>query len=285
MNDQPEKAWQPLTFGGVARYGHDWVGRLFFACLVLSILDAAVVVWTASRTWAPAIEQAIANLPAGAEIRGGKLTAPQAVRLAENPFLSFRLDPRGEGAPASLGDLSVVLAPNEIRIRSLFGADAFPYRPEWTVQLSRAEMEPKWAAWKPALLAYLFLGTIIALFANWISLATVYALFVKIFAAAKNRSLTVWGAWKASVAALMPGAILLAIAIALYGMGQIRLVELIATWAAHFVVGWIFMIGAVFKLPPLQKTPANPFAHLDEKEKEEAPPAEKNPFRRPSKKK
>ena len=123
---EPVKAWQPLTFGGVARYGHDWVGKLFFACLIVSILTASVVVWTAARAWLPVIEESITRLPQGAEIRGGKLTAPQPVQLAENLFLALRLDPIGESTPPSLADIYVILRPREIQFRSLFGMTKLP---------------------------------------------------------------------------------------------------------------------------------------------------------------
>jgi hypothetical protein len=299
MNEEPVKAWQPLTFGGVARYGQDWVGRVFFAAIVVAILSASTVVWTASRAWFPVIGEAIAKLPAGAEIRGGKLTAPQAIGLAENLFLSFRLDPQGEGAPASLADIQVVLAPNEVRFRSLFGAARLPYQPEWTIPLNRNELEPKWEAWRPALLAYSFFGVIIELFVSWIALAIIYAIPVRLFAAAVHRRVSLWGAWKLSMAGLLPGAILLTVAIAIYGLGQIRLLELTFTWALHFVAGWIFIIGATFSLP--RKTGAtNPFGNksseseTEEEDEEKNPfksskkghqPAEKNPFKRNSRKK
>src|SRR5687768_8621071 len=104
MKEESVKAWQPLTFGGIARYGQDWVGRLFFACLIVSILTASVVAWTTTRAWFPVFEESITRMPPGTEIRGGKLTAPQTVRLSENLFLSLRLDSTGEPAPVTLSD-------------------------------------------------------------------------------------------------------------------------------------------------------------------------------------
>ncbi|HUS37479.1 MAG TPA: hypothetical protein VM680_19180 [Verrucomicrobiae bacterium] len=276
MKEEPLKAWQPLTFGGVARYGHDWVGKLFFACLVISILTASVVVWTATRTWLPVIEDAITRLPQGAEIRGGKLTAPQPVQLAENPFLALRLDPLGEATPPSLADMYVILAPREIQFRSLFGMAKLPYRPEWTVELSRADWEPRWAAWRPAVLAYLFFGTVVMLFSTWIAFGIAYAIPVRIFAAILKRSVSLWGSWKLSVAGLLPAAILMTIAA--YGLGQIRIPHLIGAWALHFVIGWIFIIAATIRLPE-RRHESNPFDTTPKDETTDDDEAVPNPFK------
>ena len=78
----------------------------------------------------------------------------------------------------------------------------------------------------------------------------------------------------------MPGALFFTIAIALYGLGQLRLIELVAAWGMHFVIGWIFLIGAVFKLPP--RSNKNPFdkSKIEEEEESEKPaPRKKNPFK------
>ena len=99
------------------------------------------------------------------------------------------------------------------------------------------------------------------------------------------------------MAALLPGAILLTVAIGVYGLGQIRIPELIFTFAAHFVVGWIFLIGATYKLP-IKIAGVNPFedraAEMESDEDAEAQnpfqpgkrsgkAPEKNPFKRPKK--
>jgi hypothetical protein len=297
MNEEPVKAWQPLTFGGVARYGHDWLGRLLFAGLVVAILTASTILWAISRVWLPTFEEAIARVPNGVEIRGGKLTAPQPINLAETVFLSFSLDPVGENPPASLSDIQVVLRPTEFRFRSIFGVLPIPYRPEWTIALNASELQPKWEAWRPAVLVYSFFGIILWMFASWISLAILYAIPVRLIALSWRRRVSLWGAWKLSMAALLPGAIFISVAIGIYGLGQIRIPELMFTWAAHFVVGWIFVIGATYKLPP-KISGTNPFgdrvSEVETEYDEESNPfksakkpreqPEKNPFKRGEKK-
>jgi hypothetical protein len=287
MIDSSAKAWQPLTFGGIARYAHDWLGRLLFACLIVSILTASVVVWTTSRAWFPVIEQSIARLPTGAEIRGGRLTAPQPVNLAENLFLALGLDPIGQTTPPSLADVQIFLKPDHIRFRSLFGVALLPYQPQWTVPLTRADWEAKWPAWKPAVIAYLFFGTIAELFASWIALGAVYAIPMRVLAYILRRRITLWGSWKLSVAALLPAAILLTVALAIYGLGQIRLAELALAWGLHFIIGWVFIVGATLRLSYREKTPPNPFSEDAEEidGSDETPPPEKNPFKRSGSKK
>lgn len=288
MKQEPIKAWQPLTFGGVARYGFDWVGKLLFACFIVSLLTASVVFWAVNRAWFPVIEEAIAHLPAGAEIRGGRLTAPGPVRLAENLFLSISLDPVDEAAAPSLADIQVTLKPGHVRFRSLFGVELLPYRPEWTVPLGRSDWEARWPAWKPAFIGYLFLGTIVALFASWISLGILYALPARLMAFILKRSLSLWGAWKLSVAAMIPAAILMSVVLGVYGLGQIRVAELLLAWALHFLVGWIFIVGAVVRLPRFQKAVKNPFINRpseDSESEEQKKLVEKNPFKRATRKK
>src|SRR3954468_19461459 len=101
MSEAPAKAWQPFTFGGVARFGHNWLGRLLLACFIVSIFTAAVVVLMASRAWAPGGDEAIRKIPAAAEIRGGRLTSPQSLRLAENSYLSLWIQGPETIAPVS----------------------------------------------------------------------------------------------------------------------------------------------------------------------------------------
>jgi len=282
MKAEPTRAWQPLTFGGVACYGQDWVGRLFATCFIFSLIVAASVLWTARRTWAPVIDEAIARLPAGAEIRDGHLQAQLPMRLAENRFLSIQLEPRGDIAPRGSSDLQVTLSRSELQFSSLFGRSSIPYQPYWTLVLSRAEMDPWWNAWRPAVLGYLAGGTIVFLFASWIFLGFVNGLMVLVVAHMANRQVSLWSSWKVAVAALMPGALFLSFALVLYSLGSLNLPELIAAFALHFFVGWIFALLAVIWLPKPADNPFEPETSDEALEKnEEEPP---NPFAPKSKK-
>lgn len=275
----PARAWQPLTFGGVARYAHDWLGRLLATLLFFAAFAAGVVVFVANRAWTPVIEAAIEKLPPTAEIRAGRLTAPAPLLLAESPFLSVRLNPENAPSPSSPADLQIELARNDLRLRSIFGAAAIPYQPQWTIGLSANEREPWWGAWKPAALAWLWIGTALYLLISWFFLALIYFIPARIAAFYADKNVTLFGAWKLSMAALMPGAILLSIALLLYGLAQIRLLELLGAFVLHFAIGLIFVTGGAMRLPSVIHNVQNPFE--PEPPAEEAPaPAEekKNPF-------
>jgi hypothetical protein len=284
---QPFRAWQPLTFGGVARYAFDWIGRLFVTALIVSIIVTATVLFTVRRAWVPVLERAIAAAPAGAEIRSGHFTAPETLRIEDSPYLSIRFDPNGNLTARSTSEIEITFEPTQLRLHTLLGSKLFPYPPYWSLELNRAQLEPWWGAWKPAVFAYIAFGSVAQLFASWVALGILYSVPTRIAAAIARRQLTLWGAFKMSVAALMPGAIFLSIVIALYGLGQLRLVELAVSWALHFVFGWLFLVGAFLKLPKVGS--ANPFqpppqAEPENDEEESEPAPAKTLFRRKKKK-
>jgi hypothetical protein len=277
--EHPGRAWQPLTFGGVARYAHEWMGRLIGTALLVAALASAAVVVVCCWTWVPVIDEAVRKLPMTDEIRGGRMSAPGPLLLAESPFLSIRLNPENAVAPNSPADLQVELARNEARFRSMFGASVLIYQPQWTIGLNPIEREPWWGAWKPAALAWLWVGTMVYLLASWVGLALLYFIPARIVGFYADRDLTLIGAWKLCVAALMPGAVFLSIAILLYGKAQIRLLEVIGAFALHFIIGWIFVAGAILRLPPVVPKVQNPFEPEPEEGPDDPPPEEKkNPF-------
>ncbi|MBT3842134.1 MAG: hypothetical protein HOF61_08130, partial [Verrucomicrobia bacterium] len=69
-NDRPKEAWQPLTFGGVARFAVASRWRLLAVELVFAFLVAATVVWFVQQAWLPVIDEAIKQMPPTGEIRG-----------------------------------------------------------------------------------------------------------------------------------------------------------------------------------------------------------------------
>jgi hypothetical protein len=78
-----------------------------------------------------------------------------------------------------------------------------------------------------------------------------------------NRDLNVRQSWKLAGAALMPGALLMIVAILFYGFGVLDLVQLAAAVCAHIVAGWVYLIWGVWMSPKLVRAAAtseNPFA-------------------------
>src|SRR5687767_7745778 len=136
------RAWQPLTFGGVARYGHDWFGRIFVTCLIVALMITAAVEITVQSAWVPVLQKAMAQAPAGAEIRAGKFTSPQMIRVEDSPFLAIRLDPQGNLLARSASEIELTFEPTLLRVRSLFGVAPIQYPPHWTIDLNRNQLEP-----------------------------------------------------------------------------------------------------------------------------------------------
>ena len=67
--------------------------------------------------------------------------------------------------------------------------------------------------------------------------------------------------WKLSGAALLPGALLMAAGVLLYDFGLLDLVQLGFIFAAHFVLGWIYLFLSQLFLPRISGSAAerNPF--------------------------
>jgi hypothetical protein len=67
--------------------------------------------------------------------------------------------------------------------------------------------------------------------------------------------------WKLSGAALLPGALLMGAGIFLYGFGFLKLVSFVFVFAAHFVLGWIYLFVSLLFLPGISepKPKPNPF--------------------------
>ena len=94
-------------------------------------------------------------------------------------------------------------------------------------------------------------------------LATLYCLVARMHAFFKDRQLTVLGSWKLAAAALLPGALLTAAGIVLYGLGLIDLLQFLFLWALHLMVGWVYLFVSPLRLPRASDAaaaPRDPFA-------------------------
>ena len=61
--------------------------------------------------------------------------------------------------------------------------------------------------------------------------------------------------------AMAPGTLLMTFAIFLYGLQAIDLLKLSVFWAAHIVMGWVYIAGGIWATPRLfpRLTEKNPF--------------------------
>jgi hypothetical protein len=261
---EPTFAWEPLTPRGVAAFARATFSRLFVVQFIIALLAAASAVWLLDDAYFPVIDAAIKNLPAAGEIRSGKLDwqgdSPRL--LAEGKFLALNVDPDHSGKIHSTADVQIEFGGDSIRIFSLLpGYWEICYVPDRAAPFNRTELEPLWGAWSAEILFIAFVAVTLVLLANWWLLAMVYFLPVWLLAFYTNRDLNFRASWKLSGAALQPGALLMAAGILLYDSGCLDLVSLGFIFAAHFVLGWIYLFLSQLFLPRISemKTKGNPF--------------------------
>jgi hypothetical protein len=232
---------------------------------LFALLAAMALVWFLRTAWFPTIRQAVAQLPERGELNSGKLNwfenSPQL--LAEGHFLAFVVDTNHTGALRSPAQIQVEFGRDDIFFYSLAGYRAWPYPKEWKIGFNRAGLQPWWGAWEPPMQWLAFAGMLFWCMASWWLLATVYFLPVWFGGFFANRDLNFRRSWKLAGAALMPGALVMIMAIIVYGFGMLDLVQLAAAVGAHLIVSWVYLVWSVWAAPKLLASaapPANPFA-------------------------
>ncbi len=270
-------AWQPLSFRGVAAFSQARLGRLLLAQLVVAVLVAGAVAWFLSRHWFPSVREAIRQLPDTGVIQGGRLSTPRDVTapLVETRYLAIAVDAAESGVASSLADLRLEFHQTNFAVCAFAGCLKRAYRSDVTIQFNRPELESWWGAWQPMLFCFVTLGVVMWLFASWLALATLYFPVAWLLAYFKDRQLSAFGAWKLAAAALLPGALLVALGLVLYGLGVADLLRLLLIWLAHIPVGWVYLACSPFRLPRvIAKSATNPFG--------DPPAPAKNPFTEPN---
>ncbi len=256
-------AWEPVTPRGVTAFAHASASRLLLVQLIIALLAATAVAWFLDEGCFPIISAAIQKLPTDGEIRADKLdwqgNSPQL--LAEGRFLAFDVDLDHSGRINSTADIQIEFGADSIRVFSLLGYTDFYYPPDGEWPFNRTDLEPVWRAWAAEILFLALLATTLVLLASWWLLATIYFLPVWLLGFYANRDLNFRACWKLSGAALLPGALLMAAGILLYGAGRLGLVSLGLILAAHFALGWLYLGLSLFFLKRISETPpkGNPF--------------------------
>ena len=131
----------------------------------------------------------------------------------------------------------------------MLGYTEWSYSPDWIVAFNRTDLEPLWGAWEPEWLAITSLAVFAGLMWLWALLATVYCLPAWLIGLFANRDLNFRASWKLSGAALMPGAMLLTIAIVLYGFGALNLIQFCFLFGAHLALAWLYLFLSQLFLP------------------------------------
>lgn len=258
-------AWQPLTFGGVAGFARAGWGRLLLVQVVVAGSVALSVAWLAASAWSPALAEAIRQLPATGEIRGGVLawSPPSPARLAQDKFLSIVVDLERATPLDRTADVQLEFGRTDVHLHSLLGYWSVRYPRQWRLAFNRPALEPWWGAWQPVLLATMAVGVVLGLICSWALVAVPCSLAVWLLAFFLGRDATGARCWRVAVMAQMPGALWMAVALLLYAEHQIGVVQLCAAWLAHWAIGMVYLVGAVFRLPKLSApSPSfvNPFA-------------------------
>jgi hypothetical protein len=145
----------------------------------------------------------------------------------------------------------------------LAGCWRFSYPKGWTIPLNRLKLDAWWGAWRPVIAVGIGLSVVAGLWLSWTLMAWVYAVVVRLVAFFWHRQLSLSGAWRLAMAALMPGALWMSAAISLYGLRQMDLTGWLFAFGLHFVIGWIYLLGAPLRLPHRHSPgilPVNPFA-------------------------
>jgi len=246
-------SWQPITFGGVASFARGSFGRLFVVQFILALLVAGSVSVFLATAWFPVVEKAIARLPEKGIIRRGQLdwTSPSPCVLAEATFLSIAVDVESSQPTGQSADVQLELHRDGFKIRSLFGYLVCSYPKDWVIALNRAEVEPRWGAWRPFLLVGIGACVAIGVFVIWLMLATVYSFPLRLLTFYSDRDVGWPGCWRLAGAAQLPGALLLSGGILLYGFNRLNLIGLLFAWLLHVVIAWIYVGIAPARLPRL----------------------------------
>lgn len=251
MDAPPRVAWEPVTPQGVAAFASARLRRLLLVQFVVAVVVAAVVVWFLRISWIPTINRAVSQLPATGEIRHGRLnwSADTPATLAASRLLSFSVDLEHSGTVRSLAHVQLEFGRTNLMVNSLLGYLELPYPQGWIIAFNRTELEPSWGAWRPPVLAFVAVGVAVGLFMSWFLLATIYAGPIWLIGFFTNRELTLAGSWKLCAAAVLPGALFMAVAISFYALEALDLVQMGFAWAGHLVLGWAYLAFGLGFLP------------------------------------
>ena len=258
-------AWQPLTPGGVGAFARATYGRILIIQAIFGLIGGASVGWVLDRTWFPVIDKAIAAAPAGSQVQWGRLrwTGDLPRQLAENRFVGVGVDLKHEGLARGPSDIQIELGETSVKVISWLGFVESSYPTGWRVGLSREEAMPWWRARAPWLLALSIMGSAALLIISWHMLGTAYFFPGWLLGFFLNRELSLGGSWRVSMAALMPGGAFFAGAIVLYGLGVVDVPRLGVLCGVHIVIGWVYLVAAVWKTPRQAATvveKGNPFS-------------------------
>ncbi len=254
---------EPFTPRGVAAFARVKSGWLFLAQIIIALIAAISLTCFLNDNCYSVVHAAIQNLPDTGKIFFGRLhwDGDPSKMLAEGQLLAIDVDMNHSGNVHSTADIQVEFGRDSIRIYSILPGFGEIFYPDWPVPFNRKDLEPGWNAWAIDILFITAAVAFIALLICWAILATIYFIPAWVAGFLANRELNLWASWKLSAAAVLPGALMMIAGIWLYNFGQVHLVSFSFIFAAHFVLGWIYLAASFFFLPRISTaTPkGNPF--------------------------
>ena len=229
--------------------------------LLISLGVSALVIFLAATRWTPIIDEAIERLPLDGVIAEGRVQSPMTdpAILAEGSFFAVIYDPAFTEVFGQSADLNLEIGLTEVRIRCHIVYAPIPYQPDWVIPFNLNDLKPRWGAWKPFLLGFLGAGVFVSLWASWFALAILYSIPARMIAFYTRREAPGLTSWRLSLAALMPGAVLVGTVILVYTSHHIPLILVLVLWALHLPLGWFYLSMSPISLPLRGEKP-EPFA-------------------------
>jgi hypothetical protein len=258
---EPRIAWQPFTFGGVAAFAKGSWARLFVAQIVVAGLCGASAVWIIGKCYSPVISQVVRKLPEGACVTNGQLTGFPDTQITETKFLSIAIASDDTVNIDQGADVQIALRKGRVEMSSLLssvvGSLEFDYGNGANLDLARSSLEPVWEAWRPVILAGAGIAIVILLPLLWAATGVIYAPGAKFVAWFCNRPLSWPEAWRLAAASLLPGAVLLAFGLLLYGLQLVDIFGLAYFGIVHLLAGWVYVGVSPIFLHRENTTPSN----------------------------
>lgn len=271
--------WQPLTPGGVAAFAEASVRALAVYAAIVQACCIGAILWFAFTIYVPAIETSLERLPEEGTLTEGRLiwNGPPKQSLYRTSFVEVTVNHTGRSLGDQEADVGIEITPRSLEFSSILGVLSIPYEKHWDVAANRPGLQAWWGAWRFPLVAGLIAGLVVFLSVSWIALATIY--FIPLFLVGRifDRRISFGGAWKLSLAALFPGALLVALSTVLYGTHVIDLQTFLIAQPLHIVVGWLYLMLGVRAVELRSDGPhgalsgSNPFSEEDDEDSD-------NPF-------
>jgi hypothetical protein len=259
----PRHAWQPLTPRGVAAFAQATTRRLVIVQFIVAAMVVASLLWFLQAAWAPVLTDAMRALPESGSIRAGELDFHgTSGTLAANARLGFSVEASPELTPnVRVADLEVWFGKTGVALCGALGCRRWNYPANYTFGFNRSEAQAAWGAWRWAIITVVSAGTFVSLLLMWWLLSVIYVPLVKMLALFTDRQITWAGSWRLACAALLPGALLVAASLVLYGAGLVDLFRFALLQALHLLAGLVFVVTSPFFLPSAVagKPGGNPF--------------------------